>query len=263
MPFLLSAVLIAVGLYIRLGVLETPVFEEMKAKKQVAKAPVLDAVRLYWKDILLTCLIRTGQQAPFVLFTTYLLSYGTGVLKLERSFLFNCVLAAAATSLITTPLFGYLSDRIGRKRMYLIGAFTMLVFAFPYYWLINSAIPAVIALTVVASLVVHDMQYGPQAAFIAESFPPNVRYSGASIGYQLASLTSGGPAPIIATWLMHTYGTSTAISCYLAIIAAISLISAALLKDRSQEDYISVAPRAPDLDAGQPLVASSAKPTLS
>ena len=262
-PFLLSAVLIAVGLYIRLGVRETPVFEEMKAKKQVAKAPVLDAVRLYWKDILLTCLIRTGQQAPFVLFTTYLLSYGTGVLKLERSFLFNCVLAAATTSLITTPLFGYLSDRIGRKRMYLIGAFTMLVFAFPYYWLINSAIPAVIALTVIASLVVHDMQYGPQAAFIAESFPPSVRYSGASIGYQLASLTSGGPAPIIATWLMHTYGTSTAISCYLAIIAAISLISAALLKDRSQEDYISVAPRAPDPGAGQSLAAPVAKPTLS
>ncbi|MDP4006952.1 MFS transporter [Methylobacterium sp. NEAU K] len=264
-PFLLSAVLIGVGLYIRLGVLETPVFQEMKAKKQVAKAPVLDAVRLYWKEILLTCLIRTGQQAPFVLFTTYLLSYGTSVLKLDRSFLFNCVLAAAATSLITTPLFGYLSDRIGRKRMYLIGAFTMLVFAFPYYWLINSAIPAVIVLTVIVSLVVHDMQYGPQAAFIAESFPPNVRYSGASIGYQLASLTSGGPAPIIATWLMHTYGTSTAISCYLAIIAAISLISAALLKDRSKEDYVSVALRAPepDAEAALPLVAPRAKPTLS
>lgn len=262
-PFLLSALLIAVGLYIRLGVLETPAFEALKAKKQIAKAPVLEALRLYWKDILLTCLIRTGQQAPFVLFTTYLLSYGTSVLKLDRSFLFNCVLAAAATSLITTPLFGYLSDRIGRKRMYLIGAATMLAFAFPYYWLINSAIPAVIALTVVASLVVHDMQYGPQAAFIAESFPPNVRYSGASIGYQLASVTSGGPAPIIATWLMHTYGTSTAISCYLAIIAAISLISAALLKDRSKEDYVSAAARTSDPDADHSLVAApGAKPTL-
>ena len=236
-PFLFSAVLIGVGLWIRLGVLETPVFLEMKAKKQIVKAPVLDAIRFHWREILLTCLIRTGQQAPFVLFTTFLLSYGTGTLHLERSFLFNAVLAAATVSLVTTPLFGYISDRIGRKRMYLIGATTMLLFAFPYFWMINTAIPSVIVTAVILSLVVHDMQYGPQAAFIAESFPPHVRYSGASVGYQLSSLTSGGPAPIIATWLLYTYGTSTAISCYIFIIALISIVSTAFLKDRSKDDY--------------------------
>lgn len=255
-PFLVSAVLIGVGLYIRLGVLETPVFSEMKAKKQLAQTPVLDAVRLYWRDIILTCLIRTGQQAPFVLFTTYLLSYGTSTLHLERPFLFNCVLAASCVSLVTTPLFGYVSDRIGRKRMYSIGATTMLAFAFPYYWLINSAMPALIVIAVILSLVVHDMQYGPQAAFIAESFPPSVRYSGASIGYQLASITSGGPAPIIATWLLHKYGTSTAISCYIAGIAAISLISATFLKDRSGEDYRSDV-RAPAKADPQPAIPMS------
>ncbi len=237
LPFLFSLVLIGVGLYIRLGVLETPVFEAIRQKNEISRAPVLEVFRDYWRQILLTCLMRTGQQAPFVLFTAYLLSYGTSALHLERQFLFNAVLAASAVSLLSTPLFGYLSDRIGRKRMYLLGAGAMLLFAFPYYWMIDSKMPGLIVAAVVMSLIVHDMQYGPQAAFISESFPPSVRYSGSSIGYQLASVTSGGPAPIIAAWLLHTYGTSFAISCYLAAIALISLISASLLRDRSHDSY--------------------------
>ncbi|EKS30323.1 MFS transporter [Afipia felis] len=236
-PFLLSAILIGVGLYIRLGVLETPVFEKVRAENKIVRAPVLDAIKYHWREIILTCLIRTGQMAPFVVFTAYLLSYGTGVLKLERSFLFNAVLAASCVSLVTTPLFGYISDKIGRKRMYLIGAATMFLFAFPYYFLLNSQVPALIVLAIIVSLPVHDMQYGPQAAFIAESFPPAVRYSGSSLGYQLASITSGGPAPIIAAWLYHTYGTSLAISAYLAFIAAISFISTLFLPDRSKQNY--------------------------
>lgn len=236
-PFLISAILIGVGLYIRLGVLETPVFLKMQEKKQIARTPVLDAVRGYWREILLTCLIRTGQQAPFVLFTTFLLSYGTSNLGLQKSFLFNCVLVAAGLSLFTTPLFGYISDRIGRKRMYLIGAFAMMAFAFPYFWMLDSKIPFLIVLAILLSLPIHDMQYAPQAAFIAESFPPSVRYSGSSIGYQLASITSGGPAPMIAAYLLHTYGTSFAISTYLAVIATISFVSALFLRDRSKDDY--------------------------
>ncbi len=195
-PFLLSVVLIGVGFYIRIGVMETPVFAEIQEKKQIRKTPVRDVLKYHWREVALTCLIRTGQQAPFYLFTTFLVSYGSGTLQLSREFLFNCVLAAACVSLITTPLFGYLSDRFGRKRMYVLGALAMMAFAFPYYALIDTQIPFLVAIAIIASLPVHDMQYGPQAAFIAESFPPAMRYSGSSLGYQLASITSGGPAPI-------------------------------------------------------------------
>jgi MFS family permease len=198
---------------------------------------VVDVIKHHWRTILLTCLIRTGQQAPFYLFTTFLISYGSGTLHLSQTFLFNAVLVAAGASLFTTPFFGYVSDRIGRKRMYVIGAVAMMVFAFPYYALIDSGNQVLIVLAVILSLPVHDMQYGPQAAFIAESFPPAVRYSGASLGYQLASVTSGGPAPIIAAWLVHTYQSSLGVSTYLAIIAAISALSALGLRDRSKRDY--------------------------
>ena len=240
-PFLLSIVLIGLGLWIRLGILETPVFARMLERRQVHQTPVLEVIRHHWRQIALTCLIRTGQQAPFYLFTTFLVSYGTSTLGFSRNFLFGTVLVASCVSLVTTPLFGHLSDRIGRKRMYVIGALTMMVFAFPYYAMLDTQIGAVVVLAVLLSLPVHDMQYGPQAAFIAESFPAGIRYSGSSLGYQLASITSGGPAPLIAAWLIHSFGTSMAVSAYLAIIAAISAVSAMILRDRSGEDYAAAA----------------------
>ena len=148
----------------------------MKQANQVRRAPVRDALVKHWRAILLTCLTRTGQTAPFYLFTTFLLSYGTATLKLDQNLLFTAVLVAAGISLFTTPFFGALSDRIG----------------------------AIVFLAVIVSLPLHDMQYGPQAAFIAEQFPADLRCSGASLGYQLASLTAGGPAPLIAAWLVHS-----------------------------------------------------------
>ncbi len=257
-PFLLSIVLIGIGFYIRVGVLETPVFTQMQERQQVLKTPVLDVLKYHWREVVLTCLIRTGQQAPFYLFTTFLVSYGTGTLHLSKDFLFSCVLAASCVSLVTTPLFGYLSDRFGRKRMYVLGAFVMMAFAFPYYMLIDTQIPILVAFAIIISLPVHDMQYGPQAAFIAESFPPAMRYSGSSLGYQLASITSGGPAPIIAAWLIHTYNTSLAISIYLAIIAGISAVSAMCLRDRSKLDYESEAAWTGEANPGVGLAAAGA-----
>jgi metabolite-proton symporter len=231
-PFLFSLLLILVGLFIRLRVLETPLFARVLEQKEVAKAPVPEVVRHHWPEIVLSAMARMAEQAPFYIFTTYVLTYGTAELGLKRNFLLNAVLLAAIVSLFTTPFFGFLSDVIGRRRMYLIGAIAVLVYAFPYIGLLNTKTSALVVLAVVVSVVCHDMMYGPQAAFIAESFPTRLRYSGASLGYQLASIVAGGPAPLIAAWLLHTFNSGYAISTYIAITAVITAIAASLLGAR-------------------------------
>ena len=134
-----------------------------------------------------------SEQAPFYIFITFVLTYGTEHLKLDSGVLLNDTLVAAAVGLVSVPLFGHLSDRIGRRTMYGIGIACMALFAFPYFGLLNTTEPALVLLAIVLSLVFHDMQYGPQAALIAESFGTNIRYSGAGLGYQLASVIAGGP----------------------------------------------------------------------
>jgi metabolite-proton symporter len=231
-PFLFSALLILVGLFIRLRVMETPLFAKVLEQKQVAKAPVPEVIRHHWPEISLSALVRLAEQAPFYIFTTYVLTYGTAELGLKRNFLLNAVLLAAIVSLFTTPFFGYLSDVIGRRRMYMIGALAVLAFAFPYIGLLNTKTSALVVLAVVLSIVCHDMMYGPQAAFIAESFPTRLRYSGASLGYQLASVVAGGPAPLIAAWLLHTFHSGYAISAYMATMAVLTTGAAAILGAR-------------------------------
>jgi metabolite-proton symporter len=232
-PFLASAVLILVGLFIRLRVLETPLFAKLLELKDVARAPVPEAIRHHWREIVLSALVRLAEQAPFYVFTTYVLTYGTDELGLERNFLLNAVLLAAVISLFSTPFFGFLSDVIGRRTMYMIGTVAVVIFAFPYIGLLNTAASAAVVLAIVLSVVVHDMMYGPQAAFIAETFPTRLRYSGASLGYQGASLVAGGPAPLLAAWLLHTFGTGYAIAGYLALMGVISTFAAAMLAARS------------------------------
>jgi MFS family permease len=231
--------LIGVGLYIRVGIHETPAFKRMEQNGTIQKAPVSVAIRKYWREILLVCGIRSGQHAAFYLFTTFVLSYGVGTLHISKDLLFNALLLACSVSLISVPLFGYLSDIIGRRSLYIIGAVTLGIFAFPYYMMLNSGNTAIIVLAIVMSIVVHDISYGPQPAFIAEAFPPEVRYSGSSLGYQLSSITAGGPAPLIATYLFHQYGTTLAVSIYLAALATIATICAVYLPDTHRRNYNS------------------------
>jgi MFS family permease len=236
-PFLLGLALVAVGLYIRLGILETPPFTRLLEQRRVATRPLVEAITRYPMEIVLSALVRTSEQAPFYLYTSFLLSYATGRLSYSRNFMLLSVMVAAGLSLFTVPISGYLSDRYGRKLLYAIGAVSSALFAFPYFLLLGSGMAALAMLAVIVSLFTHDLQYGPQASLIAESFTGRLRYSGASLGYHLASIVSGGPAPLIAAALLAASGTSTGVAVYLIVCSAVTLVALALLPNRQDMDH--------------------------
>ncbi|MCP1750157.1 MULTISPECIES: MFS transporter [Bradyrhizobium] len=235
-PFALSIVLVGVGLYIRLGILETPVFSKLLAERQLDRTPMLTVIRDHPKEILLSAFARMSEQAPFYIFTAFVFSYGVGTLHVSRDFLLTAVLAASVLSFVSIPLCGHISDQIGRKNMYMIGAAVTGVFGFIYFAMLNTGSETIIFLAIFLSLIPHDMQYGPQAALIAESFTGRLRYSGASLGYQLASVIAGGPAPLIATWLFGTFHSATAIAAYIAACAIITLVATAMMTDYTGRD---------------------------
>ncbi len=235
-PFFLSIILVAIGLWIRLGILETPVFQKLLSQKKIEHAPVIEVFKKQPKQILLSALLRMSEQAPFYIFTAFVFAYGVGTLHMSRDFILSAVLVASCVSFVSIPLSGHISDRIGRKKMYLIGAAAVGLFGFLYFGMLDTAVPSAVFLAIVLSLIPHDMQYGPQAALIAEAFTPRLRYSGASLGYQLASIIAGGPAPIIATALFAAYHTGYAIAIFIAACSVISLVSAALMPDHTGKD---------------------------
>jgi len=235
-PFVLSIVLVGIGLYIRLKILETPVFTKLVAERRIERAPLAEVIKRQPKEILLSALLRMGEQAPFYIFTAFVFSYGTTTLKVSQDFLLTAVLTASVLSFFTIPICGHLSDKIGRKRMYLLGAAVIGVFGFAYFALLDTASPALIFLAIVLSLVPHDMMYGPQAALIAESFTGRLRYSGASLGYQLASVIAGGPAPLIAAALFAHYHSGYAIAVYILACGILSIVSASAIGDYTNRD---------------------------
>jgi len=233
-PFLLSAVLVGVGLYVRLRVMDSPDFTVVKKEKAVVKAPVLQVIRTQPREILTSAFVRMSEQAPFYLFITFVLAYGTKKVGFTKDELLTDTMIAAALGLISVPFFGYLSDLIGRRLMYGIGIASTAIFAFPYFGLLNTKVAGMALLAIVVSLLVHDMQYGPQAALIAENFGTNVRYSGAGLGYQLASVIAGGPAPLIATWILKNTGSSIGISWYIVGCCVVSMIALVLMPKHAQ-----------------------------
>jgi metabolite-proton symporter len=235
-PFLISIVLVAVGLWIRLGILETPTFRRLVEENRIERAPVAEVFRLQWKEVFLSAFVRMAEQAPFYIFTAFVFAYGVGTLKVSRDLLLAAVLVASVVSFFSIPIAGHLSDRFGRRRVYIIGAVVTGIFGWIYFALLNTVVPFWIFIAIVLSLIPHDIMYGPQAALIAESFTGRLRYTGASIGYQLASIIAGGPAPLIAAALFASYRSWVAISVYITVCAVISVVAAALMRDYTGKD---------------------------
>ena len=235
-PFLLSIILVGVGLWIRLGILETPVFQALLDEKKIERTPILEVIKRQPREIILSALVRMAEQAPFYIFTAFVFAYGTGTLHMSRNLILTAVLVASCLSFVVIPLSGHISDRIGRRNMYLLGAAVTGLFGFLYFGMLDTATPAAVFIAIMISLIPHDMMYGPQAALIAEAFTPRLRYSGASLGYQFASVIAGGPAPLIATALFAAYHTGYAIAIYIAGCAVVSLISAAMMPDYTGQD---------------------------
>jgi MFS family permease len=235
-PFMLSIVMVGVGLYIRLGILETPAFRRIVEEQRVERAPVIEVLKRQPKEVILSALARTGEQAPAYIYLAFIFAYGTQILHQSRDFLLSALITAGVISLFTIPIAGALSDRFGRKRIYLIGSVLTGIFGFVYFAMLDTMVPGWIFLAIVLSFVPHDLMYGPQGALIAECFTPRLRYSGASIGYQLASITAGGPAPLIATALLAAFGSGFVIAAYIALCAIVSIVATLLMPDHTNRD---------------------------
>ncbi|WP_257447962.1 MFS transporter [Archangium lipolyticum] len=239
-PFLFSAVLIGIGVFIRMSVAESPAFQAHKAAEKASSAtpkiPALEALRKYPRQILLAMGARFAENGFFYIVTTFVLTYGTGQLGLERSTMLNGVLAATAVHLVAIPAFGALSDVFGRRPVYIGGAVGCALLAFPFFWLIDTKETGLIVLAITLGIIAHAAMYGPQASFFSELFGTRVRYSGASLGYQLASVFAGGLSPLVATWLLtESGGKAWPVSLYMVGLALVTLVSVYLSAETFRE----------------------------
>ncbi len=242
-PFLLSIILVGVGLYIRLAIAESPAFRQVQESNTTAPMPIIDVLRTYPKAVLIAMGLRVAENGSFYVFSVFVLAYVTEQLGLPNSLVLAGVMIASAIELFAIPFYGALSDRVGRKPVYLGGAVFSLLFAFPFFWLVNTEVTVLIWLAIVLALVGgHAAMYGPQASFFSELFGTRVRYSGASLGYQLASVFAGGLAPFIATALLAAFGYG-AVALYLAFMALITIVAVVLATETFQEDIAADQPQ--------------------
>ena len=227
LPFLFSIVLVIVGLWIRFTIAESPEFQKVKDAKEEVKMPIVDAIRMYPKNILLAMGARFAENGFFYIYATFVLAYATQALGMNRQAILNGVLIAAAIESFTIPAFGALSDRLGRRPVYIFGAVFSALMSFPLFMLLGTKNPQLGWIAIVLGLAVgHAAMYGPQASFLSELFGTKVRYSGVSLGYNLASIFAGALSPLIATGLMVAYKPETwPISSYMIVLALITIVS--------------------------------------
>ena len=235
-PFLLSGLLVLVGLWIRMTIAESPLFREVEESDTKVGAPIMEVLRSYPKQVLLAVGARVGVDVAFYTFVLFVTTYVATYLKLPRNYALNAVLIAAAVQVALIPFFGSLSDRLGRRPVYLAGAIGAAVWVFVFFAMLDTGQFALIALAVVLALVFHAAMYGPQAAFISEMFPTRVRYTGASMGYQLAGIIGGALAPIISVALLDRFDTSIAVSVYAVAMLLVTIICVLLAPETSKID---------------------------
>ena len=232
-PFLFSIVLVAVGLFIRMRLMESPAFQRVKETGTEAPKPIVDVVKTQPREVLVAMGMRIAENGVFYIFTVFVLAYAEDTLKLGKSTMLTGVGIAAAVGLITVPLWGSLSDRFGRKKLYMAGAVFSTLFAFPFFAMVDTKETVLVWLAMVLGVNVgHDLMYGPQAAFYSEMFGTRVRYSGASLGYQLASVISGGFAPLIAAALLAAnHDDPTLVAVYMVVMGVITIVATAFARE--------------------------------
>jgi metabolite-proton symporter len=234
-PFFASVVLVGFGLWIRIGVDETPLFKQIERQQSKAQAPISEVMRGHWRSLVVAGGVRIGPDVLYSLSVAFSLSYLTTVLGLSRTLALTALSLGGAVNAFTIPLFGGLSDRYGRRIVYGAGAVLGLIWMFAFFPLLETQQSAFIILAIVVALTVHAMMYGPQAAFIAEQFPTRVRYAGASLAYTLAGIVGGGIAPMLSTALLQNYGTTLAVSSYAALALLITCVILLLVRERARD----------------------------
>jgi MHS family shikimate/dehydroshikimate transporter-like MFS transporter len=235
-PFLVSAVLIVVGIFIRSNVTESPVFEQMKAAQTISRNPLMDVIRKHPKSFLVAIGLKISEVSWVYMLTVFVVVYATGTLKLPKALILDAILIAAIVEVVTIPLFGFLSDVIGRRPLYFIGAIFTLGFAFPLFWLLDLRTPEAIILTIVVAMSMgHGLMFAPEATYFPELFGANVRYTGASFGFQVAAAIGGGLSPILATALVAYMGGTAGVSIMLIGLALITLLAACFARETKNE----------------------------
>lgn len=241
-PFIFSALLVVFGLWIRKGIDETPEFKAVQESGEIPKVPIVETLRYHWREVLITIGAKVVETAPFYIFSTFIVSYATTNLGFSRSATLGAVMVATIVTTILIPIMGSLSDRVGRKKMYIAGTLAMMAYAFPYFWLIHQGS---VALLIIATVIGLGVIWAPITAVLgtmfSEIFEAKVRYTGVSLGYQIGAAVAGGTAPLVATALLATFENSyVPVAIYIMFTAAVSLIAIWAVKGRIQQPAYEV-----------------------